>query len=529
MGIQILEFIAKASYTIIPLLVRQILYSTVLFAVILVINALWKKQAPYWHLGLWGILLLRLVLPPNLSFPLSGRNLLNHVHVDTAYAAITEYLPFKPSDNLSMRKIISLFGRDSLLSGNHLSELSTTSGEHVSSWYIALFVLWFSGVIICSLLYLKQFAKCRLFIKNALPVQNPGATAILQDFRSRFGIRRPIRFVSSNDYLSPFTIGLFRPTIYLPNSLLNSGDTVLLQAIIAHELVHIKRHDTLWITLQNIIQILYFFHPAIWYANNQINLFRECICDSTALSICKIPTAIYGRSLLAVLRLYLTGTESMWLLPAFSNQQKRMRYRIQHLKGRHIMQKYHVVVVHVLLCLLGMFFLPMAASDAQNLGKNVEASTSVSPLNQNQTKIPEFVSPIREGYLLTKFGSGIDPATKQKRFYVGLDFAVETGANVYAAADGVVGAISWSEHSSIQKKNIIIRHTNTYKTRYLKLNKIFVEWGQQVKAGELIGSVSPTEPQFRFQVIKNYTYKDPEQYIDFKQLKTIKNLTFYFD
>ena len=73
MAAGVVALLDAAGSAILPLLGRELLYSTILCLVILVAARLLKTWSPYWHLGLWTILLVRLLLPPNLSSPFSGR------------------------------------------------------------------------------------------------------------------------------------------------------------------------------------------------------------------------------------------------------------------------------------------------------------------------------------------------------------------------------------------------------------------------------------------------------------------------
>jgi beta-lactamase regulating signal transducer with metallopeptidase domain len=486
MNVQVLEYIKEASNIVIPILERQMFYSTILFIVVFVVTRFLKKKSPHWHVGLWMIVLLRFVLPPDLSIPFSGRNLVIHLSSENHLERSVH-----PSDRSTAS-----------------SEGSDISPERSHPWKMIAFLLWGSGCFVFLGIYVKQLFNHYILIKHASPVQDTTILNILQKCRSRLGVKRAVRLVSSDQSLSPFTMGIIRPVIYLPNLLVNSDRKTLLQAILAHETAHIKCCDDLWFKLQHIVQILYFFHPAVWYANRQINLSRECLCDSIALSKCNMSTRTYGGSLLTILKLTLVGAEEMRFLPSFSSQQKNMKHRIQNLKGEHTMRKYHVLFVYASLLLFGVFFLPMADSVTQ--------ASDATEVN--------FVAPVREGHISCRFGPSVDPITKTDRFHQGIDIAAKEGTEIYAVADGVVAsAISQVQAGGLYGKNIIIQHEDEYTSRYAKLSKVLVKDGQTVKAGERIGlsgnTGRTTGPHLHFELMKNGEYEDPETYIDFTILQ----------
>jgi hypothetical protein len=102
---------------------------------------------------------------------------------------------------------------------------------------------------------------------------------------ARFGIARPVRIGLVDDLPGPVTAGWWRPVILLPASLASGMPVELLEALLAHELAHIKRHDYLVNLAQSAIEIVLFYHPAVWWLSNRIRLEREQIADDLAASM----------------------------------------------------------------------------------------------------------------------------------------------------------------------------------------------------------------------------------------------------
>lgn len=99
----------------------------------------------------------------------------------------------------------------------------------------------------------------------------------------RCGIRRPVRLgVSGEDLEGPMTAGCWRPIVLLPASLVTGMPPDLLEALLAHELAHIRRHDYFVNLVQSAIEILLFYHPTVWRLSQCIRIEREQVADDLA-------------------------------------------------------------------------------------------------------------------------------------------------------------------------------------------------------------------------------------------------------
>ncbi|NVD99559.1 M56 family metallopeptidase [Massilia sp. BJB1822] len=114
--------------------------------------------------------------------------------------------------------------------------------------------------------------------------RHPAWQARLTQLARRFGLRRPVRLRIVDGLPSPVTAGWWRPVVLLPASLLSGLPPELLEALLAHELAHIRRHDYLINLLQNAVETLLFYHPAVWWLSQRIRAERELIADDLAAS-----------------------------------------------------------------------------------------------------------------------------------------------------------------------------------------------------------------------------------------------------
>lgn len=81
-------------------------------------------------------------------------------------------------------------------------------------------------------------------------------------------------------------IGCLKPVVLIPTSLLTGLSTSQVEAILVHELTHIRRHDYVVNLLQNALETLFFDQPALWWVSKQIRREREHCCDDVASAIC---------------------------------------------------------------------------------------------------------------------------------------------------------------------------------------------------------------------------------------------------
>ncbi len=99
---------------------------------------------------------------------------------------------------------------------------------------------------------------------------------------------------------SPVLMGVFRPAIVLPESVLAEGVTADVRLLLAHELAHWKRQDLLWSWLPSVVQILLWYHPVVWLAGKPWRLTQELACDEMALRATLAPPRDYGAVLVRV-------------------------------------------------------------------------------------------------------------------------------------------------------------------------------------------------------------------------------------
>ena len=109
---------------------------------------------------------------------------------------------------------------------------------------------------------------------------------VLSALHARLGIHRTVKLLNSVHVQGPIVIGWFKPAILLPVGCMTGLSTLQIEAVLAHELAHIRRHDYLVNLLQSAVEVVLFYHPAIWWVSKEICREREHCCDDLAVAIC---------------------------------------------------------------------------------------------------------------------------------------------------------------------------------------------------------------------------------------------------
>ncbi|MBP1627612.1 MAG: peptidase [Holophagaceae bacterium] len=103
------------------------------------------------------------------------------------------------------------------------------------------------------------------------------------------GVRRRLTLRASSTLDGPVTHGCWRPVILVPTALLTGFPPAYLEALLAHEVAHITRHDFLVNLLQSLVEVVLFYHPVAWWLSRRIRTEREHLCDSLAAKVLEDP------------------------------------------------------------------------------------------------------------------------------------------------------------------------------------------------------------------------------------------------
>jgi beta-lactamase regulating signal transducer with metallopeptidase domain len=157
---------------------------------------------------------------------------------------------------------------------------SLDSWHAVLPWLVAA---WFCGVLALSVRLVGGWrVTARLRSTGVRPVQREWCQR-LEALISQIGVSRPVQLLTSSRVEVPTVVGWLKPVILVPVGALTGLPADHVEALLAHELAHIRRYDYLVNMLQSVAESVLFYHPAVWWISGQVRAERELCCDDIAV------------------------------------------------------------------------------------------------------------------------------------------------------------------------------------------------------------------------------------------------------
>jgi beta-lactamase regulating signal transducer with metallopeptidase domain len=144
--------------------------------------------------------------------------------------------------------------------------------------------LWLAGAALASIRVVWATRHVRTVCRGAVGASFEIVAAV-ERLASSSRVARRIVVLVTAAIESPATVGWLKPVILLPPALVTGLTPSQLEAILAHEIAHIRRHDYLVNLLQMASETLLFYHPAVWWASRRIRIEREWCCDDVAVRV----------------------------------------------------------------------------------------------------------------------------------------------------------------------------------------------------------------------------------------------------
>ena len=163
-----------------------------------------------------------------------------------------------------------------------------------------LSVVWLFGSIVYGA---SVLVRCRAFsnlLLNSITKKPDRLRVLTQSIAKRMGAPDDIRVVVSREPIGPAVLGVWRPTIVLPEAVASQSHDQL-EPILAHEVLHVKRRDILLTLFIIGSKVVWWFNPLIWFAAARVSQFNEHTCDLDVIRFLKVRRARYARCLVNVL------------------------------------------------------------------------------------------------------------------------------------------------------------------------------------------------------------------------------------
>jgi len=200
------------------------------------------------------------------------------------------------------------------------------NARHLLPWIDGM---WLVGVLLLALRAAGgwyELQRVRRRARLAIPVE---VEASFQRVLKQLRMGRKIALRISDEVISPMAMGVWRAAVILPVSALMQLAPAQLEAVLAHELAHIRRWDYLYNLLQTTVECLLFFHPAVWWVSRCTRDLREACCDEVAARSCEDPV-IYAE---ALLQLEEQRSRSLQMAVALKGHNGSLLIRVRQILG----------------------------------------------------------------------------------------------------------------------------------------------------------------------------------------------------
>lgn len=241
--------------------------------------------------------------------------------------------------------------------------------------------VWLAGVCFLALRAAGGWWRLRLLRRNAQVAVPPAVQRSFAKVVRQLRLAQPVVLRVSRELISPMAMGIWRTSVILPLSVAMSLPAEQLEAVLAHELAHIRRWDYFCNLLQTAIECLFFFHPAVWWMSRRTRELREVCCDEIAARTCADPK-IYAE---ALLRMEEQRAEHLQLAVALHGKGGTLLNRIRRVMGEKTMEYGSMSAVRVAaagLVLAGLAVAPHVAKGlkAEPAGVHIIAGEKVAPV-----------------------------------------------------------------------------------------------------------------------------------------------------
>ncbi len=256
-----------------------------------------RAQVRYW---LWLSASFKFLLPFSCLMSLGSQ-----------FESVPQKISAAPQVSLTLVEISQPFSSavpvTAVIKGTHESALLSTFG------------IWMCGFAAVTLLRYRGWRRIREAIKSGTPIH----------------IHAPIEIRSVPGLLEPGVVGLFRPVLLMPASITERLKPSQLEAVLAHEVCHVRRRDNLTAAVHMIVEAIFWFHPLVWWIGARLIEERERACDEAVLSLGSTPRD-YAEGILNVFKSYLESPLACVSGVTGANLKKRIQTILNGGVPRHL-------------------------------------------------------------------------------------------------------------------------------------------------------------------------------------------------
>ncbi len=158
---------------------------------------------------------------------------------------------------------------------------------HLGDWLpLAFAAVWVTGFFAVLAVWTVRWLRVARTIRFAETLETGREIELLRGLEQKGGLRKPVRAVLAESAMEPGIFGIFQPVLVWPAGISERLDDAHLEAILAHEVCHVRRRDNLLAALNMLVEAVFWFHPLVWWMGARLVAEREHACDEEVLTLC---------------------------------------------------------------------------------------------------------------------------------------------------------------------------------------------------------------------------------------------------
>lgn len=319
------QLLAGMSSRLWPALLDHLWQGTMFAGVVWIFCLLARRASSKTRYGIWllasvkftipTVLFVQFLAPLHIHAPWPGE-----VFSSSSVRAVMEFPLTKDS------------GASTVVIGRFEPNAKTAEKSH-AELYCILTLVWVLGCLYFLRLWWHRHCTMKARLREGERVLSGSAFETLHRVKNQLQEQRPVTLILSSDFSEPGVCGIRRPQLVLPKRVLEALTNQELEAILLHEIAHVRRHDNLIGLFQSWLGCVFWFHPIIWLIDRQLLEERERACDEEVLSHTS-DSKEYLSSLLKVLRSSLGEKLAGASLITGSNLKRRIDHMQSHVSRK---------------------------------------------------------------------------------------------------------------------------------------------------------------------------------------------------
>jgi len=232
-----------------------------------------RQVSPRWRYALWGLVVLRLLMP---ALPASRFSIFNLSRAQSRQPAAVDFV----------RTDVAALARGEPLPVMPLNASETPRMRPIIwDWRLIAAIVWLAGALLLGAALLRAHARMGRRIARTGRPCDPRLATLLKQCKQQMGLDCTVELVVTDAVATPALMGLRRPRLLLPSDLPRTLSEIELRFVFLHELAHLKCRDIAADWLLALLRLIHWFNPVIWLALARCRADRELARDAMVLSV----------------------------------------------------------------------------------------------------------------------------------------------------------------------------------------------------------------------------------------------------